>query len=290
MGLDELNLVGLDKNGLNGHAAVDIWRQVQFYSRGKAVGIFNGEAVVFNEKFNIVVLDGFDDLVAAGDFYRGLLRRKRIQCTVIETDKLDGDVLEFLGLDFLDIDKNFGHGIAWRYKWRQEFCHEFDGVSLAFLDAIDKGGICRNVDDASEGVTGARNQEVLLRELGLLDNDIARGGIKVHVALDGDAAFDSRIDGDIDKEVLVVRFDVVDGGKVWGDEVLGIQVDALGAEFGVVHVHDHGRLFLRLQADKIEGLSFDGHGNHARRFRCNRECFGQLHERKRNFHRQLEVL
>ena len=44
------------------------------------------------------------------------------------------------------------------------------------------------------------------------------------------------------------------------------------------------------QTDEVERFSFDGHGNGAGRFRCNRERFGQLHECKRNFHRQLEVL
>ena len=98
--LDKLDFVGLHKNGLDGHAAVDVGWQVQLDSWCKAVGIFDSKAIVFDEKFNIVVLNGFDDFFTTGDFYSRVLRGKRIQSAVIETDKVDGNVLEFFGLDF----------------------------------------------------------------------------------------------------------------------------------------------------------------------------------------------
>ena len=83
-----------------------------------------------------------------------------------------------------------------------------------------------------------------MQELGLLHEHVTRGCTKRHVALDGDAAFNARIDRHIDKEVLVIRFHVVDGCKVRGHEVLGVEVDALGAEFGEVHVDNHCGLLL----------------------------------------------
>ena len=249
MSLDEPDLVGLDDNGLDGHVAVNIGRQSQLDGRGKAVGVFDGEAVVFDEKFDVVVLDCVEGLIAAGNFDGRGLRGERVQGSVVETDKLYRNILELLGRDFLDIDKNLCHGIAGCHELRELIGDERYGIRLAHLDAVDEHGICRNIDNAGECVTCSRNNEDFVQELRRLNDDITRSRVECDIVLDGDTAFDSCIDCDVDEEILLVGFDVVDGRKVRGDEIFCIQVDALGTEFRVMHIDDHGGLLLRLQAD-----------------------------------------
>ena len=220
MSLDELNLVRFDKNRLDGHVAVDVGREVQLDGRCEAVGVFDGETVVFHEQLDVVTVDGLDDFVSTCNLYGRTLRGERVQCSVIETDKLDGNIPEILGLDFLNIDKNFCHGIAGCHKRRESFGHKRDGICLAILDAVDEQGVRRNVDDAGERISCAGDLECFLEELWRLYDDVAGGWAEVYVILDGDVSLDTRIDGDVNEKVLVVGFYVVDRRKVRGYKVL----------------------------------------------------------------------
>ncbi len=255
----EFDLVRLDLYGLDGHVAVHVRGQVELDCRRKAVYVFNGESVVFNEQCNIVVADRFQQFGSTGDFDGDIAWGKRILRVIVIADELDRDMLEFLCVDFLDIHENFRDGIAWCHESRKVVEIQGNGICLACLECVKKHGVRWNIDDSRESVSRSGNCQVVLQELWLLGKQVARCGGEGDVAFDRNVPFDSGVNGNIDKEVLVVQFYIVDSGKVRSDEILGIEMVSFGTEFCILQVDDHGyRLSLRLQANQVKRTAFHG--------------------------------